>query len=314
MKYKLLATEKFDIPTAFYNQLDIDIIDDLWQNEHELITVARGYDALVVRNMTQLNQHIINQLTSIKVIGRLGAGTENIDSNHAKKCGISVVYAPVQNTNAVAEFCVAQIFNALRQIPSAINETKQGMWNRGKYLSLGREISQSTIGIIGFGNIGKALATKMQALGANVLVYNRTATKVIPPFKYSSLETLLKTADIISIHLPGHADTKGFINQTYLEMTKPGAFLLNTSRGDVIDESALLAALESKQLAGALLDVRACEPGKADLLSTHEAVYSTPHIAAFTIESQIDIASSVLTDIIKVLNNQAPNYPVLTEI
>ena len=311
MKYKILASEKFDIPTGFSDRLDINVVDNLWQKSGDLITVAKGYDALVVRNMTQVNPRVINQLESIKVIGRLGAGTENIDSYYAKQCGISVVYAPVQNTNAVAEFCVGQIFNALRQLPAAINETKQGMWNRGSYLSSGREVSNSTIGIIGFGNIGKALATKMQALGANVLIYNRTATKVIPPFKYCALETLLNQSDIVSIHLPSHVDTKGFINKDKLRMMKQGAFLLNTSRGDVIDERALLAALEAKHLAGALLDVRTSEPGKADSLSGHENVYPTPHIAAFTIESQTDIATTVLTDIIKVLDNQAPNYPVL---
>jgi len=310
MKYKILASEKFEIPMALLERLEIDVIDDLWKNNAKLAMLAKGYDGLIVRNMTQIDRLLINQFESIKVIGRLGAGTENIDSLYAKQSGISVVYAPVQNTNAVAEFCVAQIFNALRHLPNAINETKHGQWNRGKFLSLGREVSRSTIGIVGFGHIGKALAIKMRALGARVMVYNRTVSKVTIPFEYSELSDLLKESDIVSIHLPGTKDTKNFINENNLTNFKKGAFLINTSRGDVIDEVALLAALEYKHLAGAMLDVRVDESGQIDSLSCHENVYPTPHIAAFTFESQIDISTSVLTDIIKVLDNQVPDYPV----
>lgn len=310
MKYKILASEKFAIPEELLERLEIDIVDELWKDNDKLAILARKYDALIVRNLTQIDRRLIDQFASIKVIGRLGAGTENIDSLYAKQCGISVVYAPVQNTNAVAEFCVAQIFNALRHLPNAINEAKQGLWNRGKFLSLGREVSRSTIGIVGFGHIGQALAVKMRALGATVRVYNRTASKITAPFEYCALSDLLNESDVVSIHLPGNKETKHFINENNINILKKGAFLLNTSRGDVVDEVALLNALECKQLAGAMLDVRVDEPGKADLLGCHENVYPTPHIAAFTLDSQTDISTSVLTDIIKVLDNQEPNYPV----
>lgn len=310
MKYRILASEKFAIPERFLGAVEIDIIDDLWRDNHKLAALSKNYDALIVRNMTQVDRPLLSQFESIRVIGRLGAGTENIDINYANQCAIPVVYAPVQNTNAVAEFCVAQIFNALRQIPDAINETKQGEWNRGKYLSLGREVSSCTLGIVGFGNIGKALALKMHALGAKVMVFNRTPSKVTLPFQCCELETLLRSSDVVSIHLPGNNATKNFINEKNIKQLKKGAFLLNSSRGDVIDEKALLASLASKQLAGAMLDVRAYEPASIDALCAHENVYPTPHIAAFTVESQAAISESVITDILKVLNNESPQYPV----
>jgi D-3-phosphoglycerate dehydrogenase len=311
MKYRILASEKLEIPESVNAMAAIDVIDGLWQNNEKLAAIAKGYDALIVRNMTQVNAELMKQLVSIKVIGRLGAGTENIDIRYAKQCKIPVVYAPVQNSNAVAEFCVAQVFNALRNIPMAIHEAKHGVWNRSKYLTLGREVSSCTIGVIGFGHIGKAFAQKMTALGANVLVYNRTQSKVTPPFKYSTLERLLTSSDVVSIHLPGGNDTKDFIHQANIGLFKKGAFLINSSRGDVINEQALLEALNSKQLAGAMLDVRLSEPASADALALHEKVYPTPHIGAFSLEAQLSITKSVVHDIVKVLNNERPNYPVL---
>ena len=115
-QYKVLASEHFQVPNPLPSNITIDVIDELWKNNALLAITASQYDALIVRNMTKVDSKLIEQLTSIKVIGRLGAGTENIDTNFAAKCNIRVVYAPVQNTNAVAEFCVAQAFNAFRQL------------------------------------------------------------------------------------------------------------------------------------------------------------------------------------------------------
>ncbi len=309
--FKILASEAFELPQPIPNSVQIDIIEDLYKDKEKLAETAKQYDALIVRNMTKVDQALLSLFTSIKVIGRLGAGTENIDLAFAKQCGIAVVYAPVQNTNAVAEFCVGQVFNALRHIPTATGEAKQGVWNRGKYLSLGKELSSATIGVIGFGNIGQSFATKMKALGANVLVYNRTASKVTEPFQYTELEVLLSQSDLVSIHLPGGHATQHFMDKDKLGKLQKGAFLLNTSRGDLLDEEALLASLESEHLAGAIIDVRASEPAKMDALSTHPHCYPTPHIAAFTAESQTAISTSVISDVLKVLNNATPEYPAI---
>lgn len=308
--YKILATESFQIPESLEASIDIDVIDGLWKDHNVLIKKAQQYDALIVRNMTQIDATLMDQLSTIKVIGRLGAGTENIDCDHAQKCNIAVVYAPVQNTNAVAEYCVAQCLNAFRNIPNAINEATQGVWNRGKYLATGKEISGSNVGVIGFGHIGKSFAQKMKALGANVLVYNRTAANITPPFQQTDLVTLLKKSDIVSIHLPGGDKTKDFINEENIGFINKGAYLLNSSRGGVINETALLSALKSGQIQGALLDVRTIEPATADELAQHENVMVTPHIAAFTQESQTAISQSIVLDIMKVLQGEAPLYPV----
>jgi len=260
--------------------------------------------------MTKVDANLIKQLSSIKVIGRLGAGVENIDTHYASEHAIPVVYAPIQNTNAVSEFCVAQVLNIFRHLPEAINEAEQGIWNRAKYLSTGREIKGSNIGVIGFGNIGKSFAQKMNALGANVQVYNRDKTKVTAPFQHVDLITLLQSSDIISIHLLGGDTTHDFINKENIGFIKKGACLLNSSRGSVINEEALLDALASQSLSGAILDVREMEPATADAIAKHPNVYATPHIAAFTKESQTAISISVVSDIIKVLQNKSPAHPV----
>lgn len=309
-QYKVLASESVQIPSTIPESMTIDVIDDLWQDTTLLASKAAQYDALIVRNMTQINSHLIDQLTSIKVIGRLGAGIENIDTKYAKQKNIDVVYAPVQNTNAVAEYCVAQAFNAFRHLPKAMAEAQQGTWNRAKYLSTGREINGSTVGVIGFGHIGKAFAEKMRALGANVLIYNRTAANITHPFKQTDLITLLEKSDIVSLHLPGGEQTKGFINTSNIKYMKSDAYLINSSRGSIIDEEALLTALTSNQLGGAILDVRSVEPATADQLAQHPNVYVTPHIAAFTQESQTEISASVINDVLKVLQNDTPSYPV----
>ena len=268
-RYRILASESFQVPSLLKGNISIDVIDDLWKNPTELVIKAKDYDALIVRNMTKVDSSLIHQLKSIKVIGRLGAGTENIDTDSASQSNITVVYAPIQNTNAVAEFCVAQVFNVFRHLPEAINEAKQGLWNRGKYLSTGREVKNCNIGVIGFGHIGKAFSQKMLALGANVLVYNRSSSKVTPPFQYANLITLLQNSDIISIHLPGGDETKGFINKENIGFIKKGAYILNSSRGSIINEDVLLKALESESLGGAILDVRTIEPAKADSIAQH---------------------------------------------
>jgi len=307
--FKILASEAFELPQNLPSSVQIDIMENLYKDKDKLVDVAKQYDALIVRNMTKVDQALLSLFTSIKVIGRLGAGTENIDLAFAKQCGIAVVYAPVQNTNAVAEFCVGQVFNALRYIPTATDEAKQGVWNRGKYLSLGKELSSATIGVIGFGNIGHSFATKMKALGANVLVYNRTASKITAPFQYTELDTLLSQSDVVSIHLPGGSATQNFMDKDKLSKLKQGAFLLNTSRGDVLNEDALLASLESEHLAGVMIDVRASEPATADTLASHPNCYPTPHIAAFTAESQTAISTSIISDVLKVLNKTTPDHP-----
>jgi phosphoglycerate dehydrogenase-like enzyme len=309
-QYKVLASESFKIPATISDSMTIDVIDDLWKDTALLVSTAIDYDALIVRNMTQIDATLMDQLTSIKVIGRLGAGIENIDVNYAKQNNINVVYAPVQNTNAVAEYCVAQVFNAFRHLPQAMTETQQGLWNRAKYLSSGKEIKGSTIGVIGFGHIGKAFAEKMHALGANVLIHNRTATNIDAPFQQTDLTTLLATSDLISLHLPGGEFTKDFINANNLKYMKSSAYLMNSARGSIINEDALLAAITSKKLGGAILDVRSIEPATADTLAQYPNVYVTPHIAAFTQESQMEISASVINDVLKVLQNETPSYPV----
>ena len=309
MKYRLLVSEQVSIPESLQRLAEIDVFNDLWRDNAKLAVTADGYDALIVRNMTKVDAALLELFTSVKVIGRLGAGIENIDIQHARQCEIPVVYAPVQNTNAVAEFCVAQVFNALRHLPAAINEAQQGIWNRGKYLTLGREVRGCTIGVIGFGNIGQSFAEKMAALGANVLVYNKTASKVTTPFQYTELETLLKKSDIVSIHLPGGSATQHFIDEERIGLMKEGAFVLNSSRGSVVCEQGLLEALNSGRLGGAILDVRAVEPAVADALAMHENVYPTPHIAAFTSESQTEITKSVVEDVLSILDGKAPQFP-----
>ncbi len=266
----------------------------------DLLKVAGEYDAMVVRGRTKITPAVIEAASRLKVVGRAGVGVDNIDLTAARAHGVTVVNAPKSTSLAVAELAVGMMFALARMIPKADSTMKQGLWIK-KQLE-GIELTGKTLGIVGMGNIGTALATRAKGLGMSVIGFDT----LVPAEEIRkrgaeplSLAELFAKADFISFHLPLTPESKGMVNGQVFAQMKHGVRIVDAARGGIIDETALLAALESGQVAAAALDVFAAEPPGLTALVAHPNVVVTPHIGAQTEEAQDraaeDIASEVLT-------------------
>jgi len=265
----------------------------------ELIEVISQYDALIVRGQTRVNGKVFSAATNLKVVGRAGVGVDNIDLAAANLNNITVVNSPAATTQAVAEHVLALLFSLARSIPSANGAMKSGLWHKKQYI--GVEIKDKVLGIIGMGNIGSSVAQMSKSLGMHVIGYDpfisdaeierRGAQSVV-------IQDLYTQSDFISIHVPLSTETRGMIDGGAFGSMKRGVRLICTARGGIVEETALLASLESGQVAGAALDVFAKEPPGMSALVSHPKVIATPHIGAQTAEAQaraaVDIASEVL--------------------
>lgn len=265
----------------------------------ELIKVISEYDALIVRGQTRVNAEVFSAATNLKVVGRAGVGVDNIDLAAANLNNVTVVNSPFATTQAVAEHVLALLFSLARSIPRADETMKSGLWHKKQFV--GVEIKDKVLGIIGMGNIGSSLALMSKSLGMQVIGYD----PLIPDAEIEQrgadpvkIQELYARSDFISIHVPLNPETRGMINGGSFGTMKRGVRLICTARGGIVDETALLAALESGQVAGAALDVFAKEPPGMSALVSHPKVVATPHIGAQTAEAQaraaVDIAGEVL--------------------
>jgi D-3-phosphoglycerate dehydrogenase len=266
----------------------------------ELLKVAGEYDAMVVRGRTKVTPAVFDAASKLKVLGRAGVGVDNIDLAAARGHGVTVVNAPKSTSLAVAELAVGMMFALARMLPKADSTMKQGQWIK-KQLE-GIELNGKTLGIVGMGNIGSALAQRAAGLGMKVIGYdNLVSTDDIKKrgAEPVSLANLYARSDFISFHLPLTPESKAMVNGQAFAQMKSGVRIVDAARGGIIDEAALLAALESGQVAAAALDVFATEPPGLSALVAHPNVVATPHIGAQTAEAQDraaeDIASEVLT-------------------
>jgi len=257
-------------------------------------------DALVVRSRTAVSREVLTAASPrLRVVGRAGVGFDNIDLGAARELGVIVVNAPGAVTTAVAELTLALMLSLARRVHQAHASLQRGEWRKAELH--GVQLQGKTLGVIGVGRVGSAVAGMASALGMRVLGCDAYLTEAalrgrgVEPV---NLEALLAQSDFISLHVPLDDHTRVMIDATLLARVKPGAFLINTARGGVVDETALLQALESGRLAGAALDVFGREPPGQDPLLLHPAVVATPHIGAQTAEAQqqtaLDIASEVL--------------------
>jgi D-3-phosphoglycerate dehydrogenase len=268
----------------------------------DLLKVAGEYDALVVRGRTKVTPAVFDAATRLKVVGRAGVGVDNIDLTAARSHGVTVVNAPKSTSLAVAELAVAMMFALARNVPKADSTMKQGQWIK-KQLE-GIELTGKTLGIVGMGNIGTFLAQRAAALGMKVVGYDTLVTPLEINKRGAEsvgLPELYAKADFISFHLPLTPESKGMVNGQAFAQMKRGVRIVDAARGGIIDETALLAALESGQVAAAALDVFATEPPGLTALVAHPNVVATPHIGAQTEEAQDraaeDIASEVLNSL-----------------
>lgn len=277
----------------------------------ELMAALPQYQALIVRSRTKVTAKVIESGTSLKVIGRAGVGVDNIDVPAAVAKGITVVNSPLAATIAVAELTIGLMLALAREIPRADSAIKKGEWLKSG-LS-GVELYGKTLGLVAVGRIGAAVAARAAAMDMKVLAYDpflsdddirqRQATP-------ATLDGLLAASDFISIHSPLTDQTKGMINTEAFAKMKNGVRLVCAARGGVIDEAALLAALESGQVAGAALDVFATEPPGLTALTTHPKVIGTPHVGAQTAEAQTRAGIDIAEEVVAVLEGRQARWKV----
>jgi phosphoglycerate dehydrogenase-like enzyme len=284
----------------FREHADVDVKTGL--KLEELLKVVGDYEAVVTRSATQITAEVIEHGLRLKVIGRAGAGLDNIDVVAAQNREIKVVNCPDANTLAVAEHTMALMLALARHLPYADLSLKKGKWEKSKFMGTG--LSGKTLGIIGFGRIGREVALRARAFGMKVLVNQRRPTPELNlegGVEPVDLLELLHASDFVSLHVPSHAETRSLIGVEQLAAMKPTAYLINTARGTVIDEIALLEVLDAGQIAGAALDVFAEEPATNNVLAQHERVIATPHIAASTEDAQRAAAVTVAEKVLAVI-------------
>lgn len=295
---RILANDGLDQQAVFDLQQEGMIVDQIHRTKEELMTLGDDFDAIIIRSATTIDADVLHAWESkrLHLIIRAGVGLDNIDLQTGEELGFMIRNTPNSSTNAVAELVIGNLLGLARFIGISNVTMREGMWNKKLYT--GVEISGKTLGIIGFGRIGKAVAKKAQALGMEVIFYDAFLTEH-DEFSYTPLEELYKRADFITIHTPSMKHT--VIDKESLNMMKPGVFIVNASRGDLVNEADLLEALESGKVAGAALDVFANEPRPNPALCCHPAVSVTPHIGGSTKEAQGRIGCEVVKILIHYL-------------
>ena len=289
------------------NNIEVDVKTDF--TVEELIAKIPLYEGLIVRSATKVTKKIIDNATNLKIIGRAGAGVDNIDLISAKEKKILVMNTPGGNTNATAEHTLALLLSLSRKISKADTSTHKGEWAK-KNLK-GNEIKGKTIGIIGFGNVGRRFAEMCIALGLKVLVVSKSFNDVkdeYPDYDSCDLNYALEQADIISFHCKPNFDGSSVINSKELNLMKDTALIINTARGNLVSEVDLCEAIKEKKIGGAAIDVFATEPATNNTLFGLENILLTPHIAASTSEAQVIVAEMVANQFVEYfLNNKVIN-------
>lgn len=266
-------------------------LTDVHYDKNDLNKVIGEYDVLIVRSATKVTKDVIKDgiTGKLKYIIRAGVGVDNIDTEYAREKGVKVFNTPNAATNAVAELIIGEIIALARFVGEADITTKNGEWNKKLYT--GTEICGSTLGIAGFGRIGMKVAEKAALLGMNVIYYD-IYPKKDSPYKNVTLTELLKNSDFITMHTT--ATDKPVIGEAEISIMKDGAYVLNASRGNVIDEKALICALNTGKIKGVAIDVFKDEPHPDKELLDHPHVIATPHIGAATKQAQNRIGKEIV--------------------
>lgn len=297
---KIVISEFMDEASVAMLREGFDVVYDptLVDRRADLLPLLADADALIVRNRTRVNGEVLDAGPSLRVVGRLGVGLDNIDVPACEARRVAVIPATGANAGAVAEYVIGTAMLLLRGAYTRGAETAAGKWPRGA-LSNGREIAGKTLGLVGFGGIGQLTARLAKALGVTVIGYDPMIPDGAPVWKGCgvapcSLDDLLAQADIVSLHVPLTDATRGMLGADALARMKPDAVLINTARGGIIDEAALAAALRAGRLGGAAIDVFDTEPLPAgNTLADAPNLVLTPHIAGVTFESNVRVSSLI---------------------
>jgi D-3-phosphoglycerate dehydrogenase len=284
-----------------YNKTEnISIENKAGISKEDLIKIIHEFDALVVRSRTKVTADIIEAAKNLKVIGRAGAGVDNIDTEESTKHEIIVMNTPGGNTIAAIEHTIAMILATLRNIPRANSSLLDGKWDRKAFV--GHEVFEKTVGILGLGKIGFGVAKRLKAFDAHILVYDPIVTEDVADSigaKMVELNELLEKSDIITVHAPKIPETINMINEETLSKCKDGVIIVNVARGGIVNEKDLFEALESGKVSAAALDVYSSEPPTDFKLVKHPHVVATPHLGASTEEAQIKVADMIIDQIIE---------------
>jgi D-3-phosphoglycerate dehydrogenase len=309
----VLVTENIagDEMEALKRHFDVAFEPNLWKDQAAMLSRVGDFRAILVRNQTKVDRELIAAGKNLRVIGRAGVGLDNVDVKAASDHGVVVAWTPEQNSISVAELCLGMMLALARGVASADRSTKAGGWERQKFV--GTELFQKTLGVVGLGRIGFLVAMRARAFGMRILAHDSFVSP--DSFMVSecgaelvSLDALLERSDVITVHVPSTPQTQKMFNTDRFARMKPGALFVNTSRGEVVDEAALIDALKTKKIAGAAIDVRAKEPPEPSELSRMDNVILTPHVAAFTVEGQRRVVTSICRDVAAVLRGEPARY------
>lgn len=289
---KILISDKLAPAAAdIFREAGIEVDIKLELSPDQLAAIIEQYDGLAIRSSTQVTGDLLARASRLKVVGRAGIGVDNVDILAATQAGVVVMNTPFGNAVTTAEHTISMLLALARQIPHAHASLMSGKWEKSKFM--GTEISGKRLGIIGCGNIGAIVADRAQGLKMKVIGYDPYLTEeraISLGIEKTGLDDLLRRADFITLHTPLTDATHNIISADALNRTKKGVRLINCARGGLIDELALLAALQSGHVAGAALDVFACEPVENNPLFTMDNFIATPHLGASTLEAQEKVA------------------------
>lgn len=305
--YKVLVSDPISDMgiQMLYDAADVEVVKQTGLSEDELIAIIGEYDALLVRSQTKVTEKIMNAGTKLKVIGRAGVGVDNIDLEAATKRGIIVINAPDGNTIATCELTFAMMMATARMIPQAYKKTVGGEWDR-KFI--GVELRNKTLGILGMGRIGSEVAKRAKVFGMEVIGYDPFLTEERAEkmgVKLGTVNEIAAQADFITVHTPLTPETRHLIARPQFELMKPGIRIINCARGGIIDELALVEAIDQGIVAGAAFDVFEIEPPAKDHpFLTNPKVIVTPHLGASTIEAQENVAIDVSEEVLHILRNE----------
>ena len=284
------------------NKISVDVKVGL--SEEEIIKIISEYDGMVVRSATKVTKNIISVAKKLKIIGRAGAGVDNIDVTAAKEKNMIVMNTPGANSNATAEHAFSLIMSLLRKIPFANETTHKGQWEKKNIK--GVELSKKTLGIVGFGNVGARLSHLVKGFDMKILANSKSLEsrkKDYPHVNNVSFDELISNSDVISFHCKAPKDGKPLITKEHYKKMKPTSYIVNAARGNIVDEKDLNEALNENLIAGAAIDVFSKEPAKENILFKNSKVILTPHIAASTSEASIVVAEMIANQISNFLLN-----------